>query len=84
MATSLVSKINTSVALLKGWVNSFLAFMGQLYLGFYTYHEDETGEHFSAMDYEYCVDDNSFGDITYLHCLIVIREDRGKGDSAFE
>src|SRR2546430_16592065 len=36
MATSLVSKINTSVALLKGWVNSFLAFMGQLYLGFYT------------------------------------------------
>src|SRR5438105_15410036 len=35
MATSLVSKINTSVALLKGWVNSFLAFMGQLYLGFY-------------------------------------------------
>jgi hypothetical protein len=37
MATSLVSKINTSVALLKGWVNSFLAFMGQLYLGFYTF-----------------------------------------------
>src|SRR5437868_192015 len=36
MATSLVSKINTSVAFLKGWVNSFLAFMGQLYLGFYT------------------------------------------------
>src|SRR5207237_8130121 len=36
MATSLVSKINTRVALLKGWVNSFLAFMGQLYLGFYT------------------------------------------------
>src|SRR5207247_6416886 len=36
MATSLVSKINTSVALLKGWVNSFLAFMGQLYLGFYS------------------------------------------------
>src|SRR6266566_1273403 len=35
MATSLVSKINTSVALLKGWVNSFLAFMGQVYLGFY-------------------------------------------------
>src|SRR6266566_7423796 len=35
MATSLVSKINTSVAFLKGWVNSFLAFMGQLYLGFY-------------------------------------------------
>src|SRR5947209_14857027 len=35
MATSLVSKLNTSVALLKGWVNSFLAFMGQLYLGFY-------------------------------------------------
>ena len=35
MATSLVSKINTSVALVKGWVNSFLAFMGQLYLGFY-------------------------------------------------
>src|SRR6266566_4258986 len=35
MATSLVSKINTRVALLKGWVNSFLAFMGQLYLGFY-------------------------------------------------
>src|SRR5690348_7299292 len=31
MATSLVSKINTSVAFLKGWVNSFLAFMGQLY-----------------------------------------------------
>src|SRR5207247_3929718 len=39
MATSLVSKINTSVALLKGWVNSFLAFMGQLYLGFYTPQE---------------------------------------------
>src|SRR5947208_3069994 len=36
MATSLVSKINTRVALLKGWVNSFLAFMGQLYLGFYS------------------------------------------------
>src|SRR5947208_17023855 len=36
MATSLVSKINTSVAFLKGWVNSFLAFMGQLYLGFYS------------------------------------------------
>src|SRR5450759_979334 len=36
MATSLVSKINTSVAFLKGWVNSFLAFMGQLYIGFYT------------------------------------------------
>jgi hypothetical protein len=36
MATSLVSKINTSVALVKGWVNSFLAFMGQLYFGFYT------------------------------------------------
>jgi len=36
MATSLVSKINTRVALLKGWVNSFLAFMGQLYLGLYT------------------------------------------------
>jgi hypothetical protein len=35
MATSLVSKINTSVALLKGWVNSFLAFMGQVYIGFY-------------------------------------------------
>src|SRR5436305_9721604 len=35
IATSLVSKINTRVALLKGWVNSFLAFMGQLYLGFY-------------------------------------------------
>src|SRR6266566_10004386 len=35
MATSLVSKINTSVAFLKGWVNSFLAFMGQVYLGFY-------------------------------------------------
>src|SRR6266481_1616545 len=31
MATSLVSKINTRVALVKGWVNSFLAFMGQLY-----------------------------------------------------
>src|SRR5437588_4313552 len=39
MATSLVSKINTSVALLKGWVNSFLAFMGQLYLGFYMLKE---------------------------------------------
>jgi len=36
MATSLVSKINTRVALVKGWVNSFLAFMGQLYIGFYT------------------------------------------------
>src|SRR5947209_8374083 len=36
MATSLVSKINTRVALLKGWVNSFLAFMGQLYIGLYT------------------------------------------------
>src|SRR6266436_6955993 len=36
MATSLVSKINTRVALLKGWVNSFLAFMGQLYIGFYS------------------------------------------------
>src|SRR6266566_8262857 len=35
MATSLVSKINTTVALLKGWVNSFLAFMVQVYLGFY-------------------------------------------------
>jgi len=35
MATSLVSKINTRVALVKGWVNSFLAFMGQLYIGFY-------------------------------------------------
>src|SRR5436305_12795313 len=35
IATSLVSKINTRVALLKGWVNSFLAFMGQLYLGLY-------------------------------------------------
>src|SRR2546421_10495815 len=39
MATSLVSKINTSVALLKGWVNSFLAFMGQLYLGLYIKRE---------------------------------------------
>jgi len=38
MATSLVSKINTSVALVKGWVNSFLAFMGQLYFGFYRRH----------------------------------------------
>jgi len=37
MATSLVSKINTSVALVKGWVNSFLAFMGQLYIGFYIF-----------------------------------------------
>src|SRR4051794_32953242 len=37
MATSLVSKINTRVALVKGWVNSFLAFMGQLYIGFYNY-----------------------------------------------
>jgi hypothetical protein len=37
MATSLVSKINTRVALLKGWVNSFLAFMGQVYIGFYNY-----------------------------------------------
>src|SRR6266851_222435 len=36
MATSLVSKINTRVALVKGWVNSSLAFMGQLYIGFYT------------------------------------------------
>jgi integrase/recombinase XerD len=36
MATSLVFEINTSVALVKGWVNSFLAFMGQLYFGFYT------------------------------------------------
>src|SRR5260370_32435743 len=35
MATSLVSKINTRVALVKGWVNSSLAFMGQLYIGFY-------------------------------------------------
>src|SRR5260370_27599240 len=35
MATSLVSKINRRVALVKGWVNSFLAFMGQLYIGFY-------------------------------------------------
>src|SRR2546421_2242700 len=35
MATSLVSKINTRVALVKGWVNSFLAFMGQVYIGFY-------------------------------------------------
>jgi hypothetical protein len=34
MATSLVSKINTRVALVKGWVNSFLAFMGQVYIGF--------------------------------------------------
>src|SRR5947207_9396552 len=36
MATSLVSKINTRVAFVKGWVNSFLAFMGQLYFGFYS------------------------------------------------
>src|SRR6266699_6927042 len=35
MATSLVSNINTRVALVKGWVNSFLAFMGQVYIGFY-------------------------------------------------
>ena len=39
MATSLVSKINTSVALVKGWVNSFLAFMGQVYIGFYTFYQ---------------------------------------------
>src|SRR5437764_4713154 len=38
MATSLVSKINTRVALVKGWVNSFLAFMGQVYIGFYNGH----------------------------------------------
>src|SRR5260370_25336413 len=36
MASSLVSKINTRVALVKGWVNSSLAFMGQLYIGFYS------------------------------------------------
>ena len=35
MATSLVFEIYTRVALLKGWVNSFLAFMGQVYIGFY-------------------------------------------------
>ena len=39
MATSLVFEIYTRVALIKGWVNSFLAFMGQLYIGFYTYEE---------------------------------------------
>src|SRR5438270_12741295 len=44
MATSLVSKINTRVALLKGWVNSFLAFMGQLYLGFYRAAEEGGAE----------------------------------------
>src|SRR5258708_10988467 len=42
MATSLVSKINTRVALLKGWVNSFLAFMGQLYIGFYRWTSNST------------------------------------------
>src|SRR5438270_8410404 len=50
MATSLVSKINTRVALLKGWVNSFLAFMGQLYLGFYrtrSCHSPREDEHAS-------------------------------------
>gem|GEM_PF-5502855 len=31
-----MSKINTSVALVKGWVNSFLAFLGQVYFGFYS------------------------------------------------
>src|SRR5437016_2147482 len=40
MATSLVSKFNTSVALVKGWVNSFLALMGQLYLGFYKHNRE--------------------------------------------
>src|SRR5713226_9815286 len=35
MAASLVSEINTRVAPFKGWVNSFLAFMGQLYIGFH-------------------------------------------------
>src|SRR6266700_4864432 len=46
MATSLVSEINTRVALVKGWVNSFLAFMGQLYFGFYNTDEIETNHLF--------------------------------------
>src|SRR5712692_7962411 len=45
MATSLVSKINTRVALVKGWVNSFLAFMGQLYIGFYKCRILMLGQH---------------------------------------
>src|SRR5207244_5919651 len=58
MATSLVSKINTSVALLKGWVNSFLAFMGQVYLGFYTGERwtQEEGETLSVAVVVDCVD----------------------------
>src|SRR5260370_13909779 len=32
---TLLSKIKTRVTIVKGWVNSCLAFMGQLYIGFY-------------------------------------------------
>src|SRR5207253_1949177 len=52
MATSLVSEINTRVALVKGWVNSFLALMGQLYFGFYIAVLPQTREILGSMAQE--------------------------------